>query len=143
VFYSDCRSHESLIYEAEPLRSDLRRFNEERLFGFQSEGAKVTWYGLNFQVVIDTRTHRHSNAQEGDQQSKIERRTARVGLGERLTYMQPGPLSSTGITRLPGSYGPLRHPEWPGLSLAGVRLAGHAAQPPGLPPCLTLIADLD
>ena len=32
------------------------------------------------------------------------------------------PLSSTGITRLHRSYGPLRHPKAPGLSVAGVRL---------------------
>ena len=38
------------------------------------------------------------------------------------------PLPSTGITRLPRYYGPLRHPKAPGLSLAGVRLiiADHA-----------------
>jgi len=32
------------------------------------------------------------------------------------------PLPSTGITRLPRYYGPLRHPNASGLSLAGVRL---------------------
>ena len=32
------------------------------------------------------------------------------------------PLPSTGITRLPRYYEPLRHPKAPGLSLAGVRL---------------------
>ncbi len=32
------------------------------------------------------------------------------------------PLSSTGITPLHQSYGPLRHPKAPGLSLTGVRL---------------------
>ena len=32
------------------------------------------------------------------------------------------PLPSTGITRLPRYYEPLRHPSAPGLSLAGVRL---------------------
>ena len=42
------------------------------------------------------------------------------------------PLPSTGITRLPRYYKPLRHPTAPGLSLAGVRLviADHAT---GLP----------
>jgi len=40
-------------------------------------------------------------------------------------------LPSTGITRLQRYYEPLRHPEWPGLSLAGVRLAGHAQPPLG------------
>ena len=32
------------------------------------------------------------------------------------------PLPSTGITRLPRYYKPLRHPKAPGLSLAGIRL---------------------
>ena len=42
------------------------------------------------------------------------------------------PLPSTGITRLPRYYKPLRHPTAPGLSLTGVRfaIADHAA---GLP----------
>jgi hypothetical protein len=42
------------------------------------------------------------------------------------------PLPSTGITRLPRYYKPLRHPTAPGLSLTGVRLiiADHAT---GLP----------
>ena len=41
-------------------------------------------------------------------------------------------LPSTGITRLPRYYGPLRHPAAPGLSVTGIRLAvaDHAA---GLP----------
>ena len=42
------------------------------------------------------------------------------------------PLSSTGITRRHQSYGPLRHPDRPGLPLAGVRLA-RATPPTGLP----------
>ena len=42
------------------------------------------------------------------------------------------PLSSTGITRRFQSYGPLRHPDRPGLPLAGVRLA-RATPPTGLP----------
>ena len=42
------------------------------------------------------------------------------------------PLSSTGITRRLQSYGPLRHPDRPGLPLAGVRLA-RATPPTGLP----------
>ena len=46
-------------------------------------------------------------------------------------------LPSTGVTRLPRYYEPLRHPGAPGLSLAGVRLviAGHAT---GLPVLRTL-----
>jgi hypothetical protein len=42
------------------------------------------------------------------------------------------PLSSTGITRFPRYYRPVRHPPRPGLSLAGVRL-GDDLPPPGLP----------
>ena len=42
------------------------------------------------------------------------------------------PLSSTGITRRRQSYGPLRHPDRPGLPLAGVRFA-RATPPTGLP----------
>src|SRR6516164_6907683 len=36
--------------------------------------------------------------------------------------LEPRPLPSTGITRLPRYCGPLRHPSAPGLSLTGVRL---------------------
>ncbi len=32
---------------------------------------------------------------------------------------EPGPLPSTGITRLPRYYRPLRHPPWPGLAVTG------------------------
>ena len=42
------------------------------------------------------------------------------------------PLSSTGITRPPRYYGPLRHPGRPDPSLAGCQLA-RATPPPGLP----------
>src|SRR5258708_244611 len=44
-------------------------------------------------------------------------------------------LPSTGITRLPRYYEPLRHPRAPGLSLAGVRLVipDHALGLPVLP----------
>ena len=42
------------------------------------------------------------------------------------------PLRSTAITRLPRYYGPLRHPDRPGLPLAGVRFA-RATPPTGLP----------
>src|SRR3954453_2445325 len=41
-------------------------------------------------------------------------------------------LSSTGVTRLPRYYEPVRHPRRPGLSLAGVRL-GSRFPPLGLP----------
>jgi len=43
------------------------------------------------------------------------------------------PLRSTGVTRLPRYYGPLRHPMEPGLSLAGVRFELHVPRPMGLP----------
>ena len=42
------------------------------------------------------------------------------------------PLPSTGVTRLPRYYEPVRHPRRPGLSLAGVRL-GSRFPPLGLP----------
>ena len=47
-------------------------------------------------------------------------------------HLELRPLPSTGITRLPRYYEPLRHPKAPGLSLTGVRLviADHAK---GLP----------
>ena len=47
--------------------------------------------------------------------------------------LEPRPLPSTGITRLRRYYGPIRHPRRPGLSLAGVRLAGPRLPPLGLP----------
>jgi len=49
--------------------------------------------------------------------------------------LEPRPLPSTGITRLPRYYGPLRHPKAPGLSLTGIRLVfpHHAKGLPVLP----------
>ena len=46
--------------------------------------------------------------------------------------LEPRPLPSAGIARLPRYYGPLRHPGRPDLSLTGCRLA-RATPPPGLP----------
>ena len=43
---------------------------------------------------------------------------------------RPRPLRSTGITRLPHYYGPLRHPERPGPVLTDDRFTGHASRPP-------------
>ena len=43
------------------------------------------------------------------------------------------PLPSTGVTRLPRYYGPVRHPGRPGLSLAGVRLEVTRLHRLGLP----------
>ena len=45
------------------------------------------------------------------------------------------PLPSTGITRLPRYYEPVRHPTRPSLSLAGVRL-GHVSHRWGFPCCV-------
>jgi len=47
--------------------------------------------------------------------------------------LEPRPLPSTGITRPPRYYGPLRHPIRPGLSLAGVRLVVTRHHRVGLP----------
>ena len=46
------------------------------------------------------------------------------------------PLPSTGITRLPRYYEPVRHPTRPGLSLAGVRLGGTHSHRWGFPCCV-------
>src|SRR5437588_5697961 len=46
---------------------------------------------------------------------------------------EPGPLPSTGITRLHRYYQPLRHPIVSGLSLAGVRLGFTLTHPMGFP----------
>jgi hypothetical protein len=43
------------------------------------------------------------------------------------------PLRSTGITRFPYYYGPLRHPLPPGLSLAGLQLGFTPAHRKGFP----------
>jgi len=47
-------------------------------------------------------------------------------------------LPSTGITRSPRYYEPLRHPKAPGLSLAGVQLLGCPSTPRGFPCCARL-----
>jgi hypothetical protein len=47
--------------------------------------------------------------------------------------LEPGPLPSTGITRLHQYYQPLRQPTVSGLSLAGLRLDFTIAHPMGLP----------
>jgi hypothetical protein len=46
--------------------------------------------------------------------------------------LELGSLPSTGVTRLPRYYEPVRHPRRPDLSLAGVRL-GFLSPPMGLP----------
>src|SRR5262249_14405843 len=58
--------------------------------------------------------------------------------------LQLRPLSSTGITRLPRSYGPLRHPSRPSLTLTSRRLI-QLRSPLGFPvlplvPCLHAVA---
>src|SRR6516162_2263405 len=47
--------------------------------------------------------------------------------------LELGPLPSTGVTRRPRYYEPLRHPRRPGLSLAGVRLRVTRPHRSGLP----------
>jgi hypothetical protein len=47
--------------------------------------------------------------------------------------LNQGPFPPTGITRLPWYYGPLRHPDRPSLSLAGVQLGVTRPHPTGLP----------
>ena len=49
-----------------------------------------------------------------------------------IGLLELGSLPSTGVTRLPRYYEPVRHPRRPGLSLAGVRL-GFRSPPMGLP----------
>jgi hypothetical protein len=48
-------------------------------------------------------------------------------LGRFPNVPEVRPLSSTGITRLPRYYGPVRHPTRPGLALAGCQLTARAA----------------
>ena len=49
---------------------------------------------------------------------------------------EPRPLCSPGITPVHRSYGPLRHPTRPGLSLAGVRLEVRPSTVSGFPCCV-------
>jgi hypothetical protein len=56
-------------------------------------------------------------------------------LGPFHSASEVRPLPSTGVTRLPRYYGPVRRLRQPGLSLAGVRL-GHAPTGGGLPCCV-------
>ena len=57
----------------------------------------------------------HTSGVPGLRQSPGCRSLPSMGLERR-------PRPSTGVTRLPRYYEPHRHPRWPGLSLAGVRL---------------------
>src|SRR5262249_47827359 len=52
----------------------------------------------------------------------ISRSTNLRSLTASCVCLELRPLPSTGITRLPQYYEPLRHPSAPGLSLTGVRL---------------------
>jgi hypothetical protein len=52
------------------------------------------------------------------------------------------PLRSTGITRLPRYYGPLRHPSRPSLSLAGVSLAVTRRHRGGFPCCTGFLVNM-
>src|SRR3954464_5855741 len=49
--------------------------------------------------------------------------------------LELGSLPSTGITRLPRYYEPVRHPRWPGLALAGLRLRVGPRTAWGFPCC--------
>jgi hypothetical protein len=55
------------------------------------------------------------------------------------TASEVRPLPSTGVTRLPRYYEPVRHPTRPGLSLAGVRLAVTHRHRWGFPCCVFLL----
>jgi hypothetical protein len=52
--------------------------------------------------------------------------------------LEPGPLPSTGITRLHQYYEPLRHPAEPGLALTGLRLVSMTTIRLGFPCCIGL-----
>src|SRR5436305_3992542 len=52
--------------------------------------------------------------------------------------LEPRPLPSTGVTRLPRYYGPLRNPSRSSLSLAGVWLRSSAPRRLGFPCCVDL-----
>jgi hypothetical protein len=81
-----------------------------------------------------------------DRLSKVGRRLRSLNVGREVHRFAPlslslssasgllelRPLPSTGVTRLPRYYEPVRHPRRPGLSLAGVRL-GSCSPPLGLP----------
>ena len=54
-------------------------------------------------------------------------------LATSYARLEPRPLPSTGVTRLPRYYGPLRHPLQPSLSLAGVWLDVRPVRNRGLP----------
>jgi hypothetical protein len=54
-------------------------------------------------------------------------------LATSYARLEPRPLPSTGVTRLPQYYGPLRHPVPPSLALAGVWLDVRLVRDIGLP----------
>ena len=76
----------------------------------------------------------------GSPPSDLERLKREVGrlaplslsFSSATILLELGPLPSTGVTRLPRYYEPVRHPRRPGLSLTGVRL-GFRSPPMGLP----------
>src|SRR6516162_2939210 len=104
---------------------------------------------LRREASIDCRTERRSDSRLPPSLSRVtlsavsEHSSELLGcpISRSLTTscvcLEPRPLPSPGITRLPRYYGPLRHPSAPGLSLAGVRLIipDHAL---GLPVLRTL-----
>jgi hypothetical protein len=52
--------------------------------------------------------------------------------------LEPGPLPSTGVTRLHQYYEPLRHPAEPGLALTSLQLVSMATVRRGFPCCIGL-----
>ena len=59
--------------------------------------------------------------------ASLARGRAHASAEWKCDELELSPLPSTGITRLQRYYEPLRHLAWPGLSLAGNRLADYAA----------------
>src|SRR6516162_394857 len=89
---------------------------------------------LRREASIDCRTERRSDSRPPPSLSRVTPSAVSEHFSELLgrpisrslttscVCLEPRPLSSPGITRLPRYYEPLRHPGAPGLSLAGVRL---------------------
>src|SRR6516165_6282900 len=89
---------------------------------------------LRREASIDCRTERRSDSRPPPSLSRVTPSAVSEHFSELLgrpisrslttscVGLEPRPLPSPGITRLPRYYEPLRHPSAPGLSLAGVRL---------------------
>ena len=75
-------------------------------------------------------------ASSGVSEPSVELRGSRQSPGSRAPWyagLELRPLPSTGVTRLPRYYEPVRHPARPGLSLAGVRSEVTRLRRSGLP----------